>query len=361
MTSTWTFRRPLIRSHTGGYVLNWLQAFLTNRKQKVVINSHSSDWTKVKSGVPQGSVIAALLFVIYINDLPDNIKSHLYLFADDCKFFRQMINSVDTTIMQLDLNTLYEWSKTWLLKFHPDKCVTLRISLQNENEKHTYYLGDDELSNVEETKDLGVIVDCKLKFVKQISTKVNKANQTWGAVKRTFKHMSPYIFKKIFCAQVRSHLEYAIQFWAPYYRKDINLIESVQRRATKYIPGFKDLSYTERLKKLELPTLAYRRLRGSMIEVYKMFNTYDSDVATKFTTKETTTRGHNFKIFTKTAKKTHPKHHSFHQRVVNPRNSLPAAVVNSPTLNTFKNRLDNHWAGLSLKYDPNSRDFDPCN
>ena len=342
-----------------GDALGWIQAFLTGRKQKVTINGHSSEWTDVKSGVPQGSVIAALLFVVYINDLPENIKSHLYLFADDCKFFRQITSPEDTSIMQKDLDTLLEWSKIWLLKFHPDKCVTLRLSLHKQ-ENHTYYLGDDQLKNVEEVKDLGIIVDYKLKFQKQISGKVNKANQSWGTIKRTFKHMSPYIFKKLFCAQVRSHLEYAIQFWAPYLRKDINKIESVQRRATKYIPGFKDLSYPVRLKKLELPTLAYRRLRGSMIEVYKTFNTYDEDVAQKFAIRQTTTRGHNFKIFAKTSRRTHPKHHSFHHRVVNPWNSLPAAVVNSPTLNTFKNRLDKHWSGLPLKFDHNARDFDPC-
>ena len=343
-----------------GDTLGWIEAFLTGRKQKVVINGHSSEWTDVKSGVPQGSVIAALLFVIYINDLPENIKSHLYLFADDCKFFRQIITSEDTSIMQADLNTLHEWSKKWLLEFHPGKCVTLRLSLKKQNENHTYYLGENELENVEETKDLGIIVDHKLKFQKQISAKVNKANQSWGIIKRTFKHMNPYIFKKLFCAQVRSHLEYAIQFWAPYLRKDINKIESVQRRATKYIPGFKNLSYPDRLKKLDLPTLAYRRLRGSMIEVYKMFHSYDEDVTHKFTTKQTTTRGHSFKIFGKTSNRNHPKHHSFHQRVINPWNSLPAAVVNSQTLNTFKNQLDKHWSGLPLKFDHNARDFDPC-
>lgn len=343
-----------------GDVLAWIQAFLQNRKQKVVINGHSSEWTNVKSGVPQGSVIAALLFVIYINDLPENVKSHLFLFADDCKFFRQIITAEDTSIMQEDLDTLHEWSKIWLLKFHPDKCVTLRISLNKQSEAHAYYLGEDELKKVEEVKDLGIIVDSRLQFQKQISGKVNKANQSWGTIKRTFKHMNPYIFKKLFCAQVRSHLEYAIQFWAPYLRKDINKIESVQRRATKYIPGFKDLSYSKRLKKLDLPTLAYRRLRGSMIEVYKVFNTYDEDVANKFVLQEANTRGHDFKIAAKTCKKLHPKHQSFHQRVVNPWNSLPAEVVNSPTLNTFKNRLDKHWAGLPLRFDHDARDFDPC-
>ena len=343
-----------------GDILGWIEAFLTGRMQKVTVNGHSSEWTRVISGVPQGSVIAALLFVIYINDLPDSIKSHLYLFADDCKFFRQIFTSEDTTTMQDDLNTLYEWSKLWLLKFHPGKCVTLRLSLHKQDDKHTYYLGENELENVEEAKDLGIIVDSKLKFQKHISAKVNKANQSWGTIKRTFKHMDAYIFKKLFCAQVRSHLEYAIQFWAPYLRKDINKIESVQRRATKYIPGYHNLTYSDRLKKLDLPTLAYRRLRGSMIEVYKSFHIYDEDVTLKFPTKQTTTRGHNYKIVGKTSRRTHPRHHSFHQRIVNPWNSLPATVVNSPTLNTFKNRLDNHWSGLPLKFDHTARDFDPC-
>ena len=172
--------------------------------------------------------------------------------------------------------------------------------------------------------------------------------------------MTPHIFKKLFCAQVRSHLEYAIQFWAPYLRKDIIKMESVQRRATKYIPGFTNLSYCNRLKRLDLPTLAYKRLRGSMIEVYKIFHSYDEDVVQKFTTKQTIARGHNYKISGKMSRRNHPLTHSFHQRVVNPWNSLPAAVVNSENLNTFKNRLDKHWSGLPLKFDINARDFDAC-
>lgn len=341
-----------------GDVLQWIEAFLKNRKQRVVINGHRSEWTTVISGVPQGSVIAALLFVIFINDLPENIKSQLFMFADDCKFFRQILSNEDTEIMQEDLDTLHEWSKKWLLKFHPEKCVNLRISLNKQPEVHTYHLGNNELKNVEEVKDLGIIVDSKLKFQKHTSTKVNKANQIWGTIKRTFKHMNSYIFKKLFCAHVRSHLEYAIQFWAPYLRKDVNQIESVQRRATKYIPGYKDRSYTQILKDLDLPTLAYRRLRGSMIEVYKIFNTYDKEVTAKLITRETSTRGHNYKIFTKAAKRHHPKHHSFHHRIVNPWNSLPVEVVNSPTLDTFKNRLDKHWSNLPLKFNHEARDFE---
>ena len=259
--------------------------------------------------------------------------------------------------MQEDLNTLHEWSKRWLLKFHPGKCVNLRITLDKNAGNQTYYLGNIELPTVEEVKDLGILVDSKLQFKNQTSSKVNKANQTWGTIKRTFKNMTADIFRKLFCAHVRSHLEYSIQFWAPHLRKDLNQVESVQRRATKCIPGYKDLSYEERLRKLELPTLAYRRLRGSMIEVFKIINIYDKEITSPFNIRETTTRGHSLKIFAKTAKKYHPLHHSFHQRIVKPWNSLPEAVVNSPNLNTFKNRLDKHWSSLDLKYNHLARDF----
>ena len=133
----------------------------------------------------------------------------------------------------------------------------------------------------------------------------------------------------------------------------------MQRRATKYLPGFKDLSYAERLKALNMPTLAYRRLRGSMIEVYKLINIYDKEVTAKFQMRETTTRGHSQKIYIKAARKHHPKHHSFHQRIANPWNSLPEDVINSPSLDTFKNRLDKHWSSLPLKFNHEARDFQP--
>ena len=342
-----------------GDVHQWIEAFLRDRKQQVKVNGQSSEWTTITSGVPQGSVLAALLFVIFINDLPENIKSHLFLFADDCKFFRQIFTVEDTEIMQSDLNTLHNWSIRWLLKFHPGKCVNIRLHLGKQTAPHTYHLGNDELKNVDEVKDLGVLVDSNLKFKKHITAKVNKANQMWGTIKRTFRYMNKDIFKKLFSAHVRSQLEYAVQFWSPYLRKDINLIERVQRRATKYIPELKELSYTDRLRRLNMPTLAYRRLRGAMIEVYKLINIYDKAVTTSFKTHETSTRGHCQKIYTKAAKKHHPKHHSFHHMIANPWNSLPAEVVNSPNIDTFKNRLDRHWSSLPLRFDPDSRDFQP--
>ena len=132
------------------------------------------------------------MFVIFINDLPEDIKSYIFLFADDAKFFRSVSGDDDASKIQEDLDTLDRWSNKWLLKFHPDKCVNLRISTSRNNtvEKYKYSLGNHELKDVENVKDLGIIVDSELKFDLHKSTKVNKANQIMGTVRRTFKHLN---------------------------------------------------------------------------------------------------------------------------------------------------------------------------
>ena len=209
------------------------------------MNGYKSQWREVRSGIPQGSVLGALLFVIFINDLPENIKSNIFLFADDEKFFKEVANEEDAKIVQDDLNILNEWSNKWLLKFHPDKCVNLRLSINktNEPEKYKYKLGDRELDDVDKVKDLGIIVDSKLKFEQHMSTKVNNANSTMGTIRRTFKQMDNETFKLLYCSHVRSQLEYGNQFWSPHLQKDIKLIESVQRRTTKCIRSIRHMSY----------------------------------------------------------------------------------------------------------------------
>ena len=335
-----------------GKVLQWIENFLKNRHQRVCVSGYVSDWTEVVSGIPQGSVLGALLFVIYINDLPDNIQSDIFLFADDTKFFRKVEDSDDAAIIQQDLNTLYQWSNDWLLKFHPDKCVVIRLSVTSENWYYKYTLGNDELEYVDLVKDLGVFVDTELKFRHHISTKVNKANSIMGTIRRSFKYLDHTTFKLLFCAQVRTIVEYANPFWCPYLKKDIEMIENVQRRATKYLQGMKDLNYEQRLRKLNLTTLAYRRLRGAMIEVYKIFHIYNRSTTPNISLYlgNIHTRGHNYKLFYNRSERTHPKLHSFNQRVVKPWNSLPTPVVNSPSLNSFKNSLDKHWSNLNIRY-----------
>eukprot|EP00794_Sanderia_malayensis_P009768 gene9768-10767_t len=161
------------------------------------------------------------------------------------------------------------------------------------------------------------------------------------------------MFKLIFKGIVRPHLEYATQIWRPHKVKDITSIENVQRRATKLIPSLNHLSYEERLRKLNLPSLEYRRLRGDMIEVYKQFNIYDSDVSLKLklapTTANETTRGHSKKLFKRRAVKSIGRH-SFTHRVVTPWNSLTEEIVSACSVKSFETKLDKHWKNEELVF-----------
>lgn len=149
---------------------------------------------------------------------------------------------------------------------------------------------------------------------------------------------------------VRPHVEYAQSVWSPWRKKDIQAIENVQRRATKRLPGMKNLTYEERLKKMDLPTLVYRRARGDMIEMYKMVQgLYDEEVVPRWERREGTTRGHDWKLYKRRAT-TKVRSHYFMYRVVETWNSLPASVVDAPTIYTFERRLDNYWRDQEFKF-----------
>ena len=132
-------------------------------------------------------MLGPLLFVIYINDLPDLIKSDVFLFADDTKIFKEVNSINDSTIIQKDIEALEHWSKVWLLRFHPDKCHVLTIGkFANIKHAHEYILEGNELEHVFVEKDLGVLIDCDLMFEDHISKQVNKANAMLGLIKRSF-------------------------------------------------------------------------------------------------------------------------------------------------------------------------------
>jgi hypothetical protein len=335
-------------------VLGWISSFLTDRQQRVCINGKHSKWGTVTSGIPQGSVLGPVLFVIYINDLPDVIRhSSAFLFADDTKVYKRITCVDDSNGLQSDLMALQEWTDKWLIKFHPDKCVVLTVGTDTQATEHLYYLKSGNnvhnLKYVEHEKDLGITMDRRLNFDKHIQEKVNKANSMMGLIRRTFCHLDEENFKLLYKAFVRPHLEYGNVIWHPHRVEHIVAIENVQRRATKLIPSLRDLPYEERLKHLHLPSLAYRRLRGDMIETYKLFNIYDRDVAMTLDRNTSTTRGHQYKLSTHRFKKDVGKY-TFSTRVVNPWNSLTDHIVDSKNLKVFEARLDKYWSSEELLY-----------
>ena len=330
-----------------GKVLNWIKAFLIDRKQRVRVNGECSEAADVVSGIPQGSVLGPILFLVFINDLPHEIESDAMLFADDSKVYRFIKTIEDSLQLQKDIESLVEWTNKWLLEFNISKCHVLKIGeIENIVHAHYYMMQNHVLDHVFEEKDLGVVIDSQLSFDEHINLKIKKANAMVGLIRRTFTYLEPLFFKKLYVAFVRPHLEYAQSTWSPYLRKHINAIEKVQMRATKYVDGFSQLPYSERLQRLDLPTLAHRRKRGDMIEVFKHSASYDKTALSatmKFSTRPS--RKHDRQIIRMEATDgvRGKQRNSFYYRTPATWNDLPRDVVESDSVTLFKQRLDAHW------------------
>jgi len=332
-----------LRSHgIGGKVAEWIEAWLTNRKQKVGLNKKYSDWSNVVSGVPQGSVLGPLLFLIYINDLDEGIVSKLGKFADDTKLARSVSNNSDVELLREDLRKIFQWSVDWQMLFNVDKCTVMHLG--SKNRQCEYKMGNQTLKITTQEKDLGVIIDSNGKSTTQCITTVKKANVLLGMIKRNIHFKSKEVIVRLYKALVRPKLEYCIQAWCPYLKKDIDILERVQKRATKMIEGYKNLSYEDRLTKTGLITLEKRHARGDLIQVFKIIKGIDKvDYRNFFDIMEADrslmTRGHNLRII-KVGCRHDIRKYFFSQRVVNDWNGLTQFVVDADTVNTFKNRLD---------------------
>lgn len=328
--------------------------FLLNRRQRVSVNGHISNWSNVTSGVPQGSVLGPLLFIIYINDL-DSCSPYVnaYLYADDAKFYMYIKSFFESIQLQIEVNNRSAWFDEHLLSLNVAKCNSVSYGRKIEC-NNTYYINGTALEKKEIVKDLGIIFDNKLTFREHINDKVNKSYSILGVIKRNFNNLSPEAFMMLYKSMVRSHLEYGVQIWNPHQKESIKKLEKVQMRATKLISSIKKLSYKERLIKLGLPTLRFRRVRGDLIELFKIITgIYDKSTTVKLKFSNTTiTRGNRFKLATQSVKYDLRKYF-FTNRVTPIWNSLPNDVVSAPSVNSFKNRLDKFMSSQEMLYDWN--------
>ena len=243
----------------GNDVIKWIEKWLTHRRQRVIVDGEISNWKSVLSGVPQGSVLGPILFLIYINDLEDDISSKVLKCVDDTKVFRKVTNDTDKHSLQDDLDKLVKWSER--------KCKCIHIGHGNMDEE--YKMGDAVLGRTTQEKDLGVTFSADMKVSEQCGIAASKRNQILGLIRITIMYKEKQLIVPLYKAIVRPHLEYCIQAWRPYRKKDIDKLERIQRRATKIIPELRDLSYESRLLQCGLTTLETRRLRGDQIEVFK--------------------------------------------------------------------------------------------
>ena len=330
-----------------GNIYSWIEDFLKDRTQFVSINGTKSERVPVTSGVPQGSVLGPTLFIYFINDLPSVTQCRNKIFADDTKPYQAIKSVSDQITLQVSIDDMVDWSVRWLLFFNGDKCSILHLGRNNPKYDYTIKHGDS-VQSLRETiseKDLGVFMDPLLNFNFHITNQIKKARGVAAMILRAITSRSSDILIPLYIALVRPNLEYANVVWSPYLKKDKQRLENVQRHFTKRISGLSTLSYTDRLRILNLPSLEYRRLRGDLIEAYKITNNiYDPLTTHKLFCFDTDkrTRSHPFKMH-KTRFNTTKYQHFFTNRIVNTWNSLPEHMVMSDSLNTFKNKVDVHF------------------
>ena len=218
-----------------GNTLNWIQSFLIGRTQTVVLDGESSEEVKVTSGVPQGSVLGPLLFLLYINDLPENIQSQVRLFADDTAVYLTVTNMQDSQVLQSDLESLQHWERTWDMEFNPGKCQVIHITRSKSPVKSRYFMHNQELESVDAAKYLGVTISKDLSWNTHINNITSTANKTLGFVKRNVVTKNKDIKTMAYNSLVRPQVEYASVVWSPYTKDNINKIEKVQRRAARWV------------------------------------------------------------------------------------------------------------------------------
>eukprot|EP00116_Pleurobrachia_bachei_P005878 sb/3466140/ len=228
-------------------MLRFLMNYLSGRKQRVVLDGDFSEWVEVRSGVPQGSILGPFLFVLFINDIVNVIReddlTKIRLYADDLKIWR-IINSEEDSL-QPDIDSLVKWAKDNKMIFHPKKCKLLRCTKIINQRQLNYNLGREEIKLCENEIDLGVSTNHKLSPIEHQKSVVSKASQRLGLVKRVGVLVKcPLKKKNLYISLVRSLFEHCSQIWRPQRESSLLKFEQLQKRATKWIFGETDNSYS---------------------------------------------------------------------------------------------------------------------
>lgn len=326
-----------------GKLKRWIEEWLTGRKQWVEINGEKSNIGDVISGVPQGSVLGPLLFVIYINDLDDAISFSTILkkFADDTKTAQKVSTEEERSIMQNTINELLDWGNKWEMKFNVDKCKVMHCG--RKNSKFQYKMGNQVLKSVDGEKDIGIKITDNMKPSSHCQEIANKARSVLSQIVRCFHYRDKYVYVRLYKQFVRPHLEFSSSVWSPWNSGDIECLENVQKKAIKMVSGLRSQDYDERLKELGLWRLEKRRRLADLIQCYKVVHNIGevdcglvkvgqpNGIATRMTSDPIN--------LCKPRANLEIRKNFFSIRVVDEWNKLPTELKYSPNPAIFKRRL----------------------
>ena len=315
-------------------LLNWISDFLHDRTQQVVVRGVKSDNAAVKSGVPQETVLGPLLFLVYINDMPERVKSTLALFADDSYIHKEIDIPSYVEDLQKDIDELVEWEKEWNMEFHPWKCKMLRITNKRKIIESNYYIHGEKLENVTEAKYLGVTLDKSMTWKSHIAKVTTKANNCRIFLQRNLTNSSRETRLLCYVTYVRPIVvEYAASVWDPIGNATLSKkVEMVQRKAAHWINNDwkRNSSPSEMLKLLSLNTLQERRNKAKMKMFYDIING-NKFVSESIIPKRQRCLDVRFK----------PIRASILSSSIDIWNKIPRSIVNIDDVKKFKSEIDN--------------------
>lgn len=326
-----------------GNLFKWIERFLSNRSQRTVIDNCSSLHIPVISGVPQGSVLGPILFLLFINDLDHVccILSRLKLFADDAKFYSETVNRSSGTL-QLCIDRLCNWAGICQLGINVKKCYVVTVTNSHAIvSNHVYFINNVAIASADSVVDLGITISYDLSFKTHIETIVAKSYQRLSVLFRGFVTRNLVFLRRAFITFVRPILEYNSIVWSPTEIHLIDLIEQVQRYFTRHIPALKETPYPERLSALNLQFLELRRLHFDLIYYFKIFNNLTPhDPSDFFLIYHPPSSSRSASSYLQKPVKGSKKFHSFlAYRSITAWNFLPTNLKQATSVASFKNGL----------------------
>ena len=325
----------------------WIKSFLTNRKQRVIVDGENSPWVDVESSVPQGTVTGPLDFLLFINDLPESLSCNVRLFADDCILYTNISSDEDAARLQEDLDRLTQWQNTWQMMFNPDKCYVLRVTHSRSPQVFAYKLNNTVLKEADSHTYLGVDISSDLTWNSHINRITSKANKSLGFLRWNLYSCSKQIKEMAYKSLVRPILEYSSPVWDPHMKTLAKQLEAVQNRAARFVSGVysRKSSITSIKQELKWTDLETRRKVARLIIFHQsLAGQLAIPVRNFLRPVQRTSRNTNPEYnFTPIAANKNCYKNSFLPHTLIDWNNLPQSITTIKDKDAFKSAINHHF------------------